>query len=176
MRRKRQKPIKPEFDALVVDLSDPMLRSAAYLLRDPILAKDVVQEAFIRTYTHWDRAQELPRAYAWTTLMNLCRDQHRRWARHRDVLGMAIPDTPFGQELMEDRAIESLELDRIVRSLPDRQREVVVLRYLVGMSVSETAGVLGMPTGTVKSTCSRAIATLRANLGVEEQEVRIHVD
>ena len=56
------------------------------------------------------------------------------------------------------------ELRRLLSELPPRERAVIVLRYYCDQSEQETAATLGMPLGTVKSTCSRALARLRVEV------------
>ena len=59
-------------------------------------------------------------------------------------------------------------LHAAINALPDRQREVTVLRFLVGMSTRDTAETLGCPQGTVKSNLHKAIANLQANVTSRE--------
>ena len=70
-----------------------------------------------------------------------------------------LPDTPGTDGLVASD--ERDELRRLLGSLSPRERAVVVLRYYCDQSEQETAAALGMPVGTVKSTCARALARLR---------------
>jgi RNA polymerase sigma-70 factor (ECF subfamily) len=89
-----------------------------------------------------------------------------------------ISELPDGasQLSMADRIVNRLELERALGLLPRQQREVIVLRYLIGMSVKEAAHVLEIPEGTIKSATNRALAALRNTLEDIYQEVHIHVD
>lgn len=172
---------RPDRDALFEDLiremGAPMNRAATVLLKDPSMAKDVAQEALLRTYTHWSRAQSNPKAYAWVTLINLCRDQQRRrFRRPQEVTEISELPDGASQLSMADRIVNRLELERALGLLPRQQREVIVLRYLIGMSVKEAAHVLEIPEGTIKSATNRALAALRNTLEDIYQEVHIHVD
>lgn len=173
MNGKFGEPWKTAFEDLVREMSPPMIRTASFLTRDSALGKDLAQEALVRTYKHWDRAQESPKAYVWAALLNLCRDQYRRQVRRGDVLGeVAEVLVHPAQTPVADEAIDRVQLIRVLNLLAPQAREVIVLRYLVGLSVIEVADVLNLPQGTVKSTASRALDTLRQSLGAPEKEVK----
>jgi RNA polymerase sigma factor (sigma-70 family) len=77
---------------------------------------------------------------------------------------------------MDERIAERIELERALQSLTSNQREVVSLRYLVGLSVSEVSHVLRIPEGTVKSATSRALTTLRESFEKLPEEVESNVE
>jgi RNA polymerase sigma-70 factor (sigma-E family) len=149
------------------------LHRAAYLLRgDWHLANDLVQEALARAFRHWRRVRRAdnPDAYVHRILIN---EASRHWRRHRHVTPVAdaaahaaarVPPVPDAA----DRLVDRTELLHALLSLTPRQRATVVLRYLVGMSEREKAGVLGCSQGTVKSQSSRALTALRTYLTREE--------
>ncbi|HUZ41972.1 MAG TPA: sigma-70 family RNA polymerase sigma factor [Acidimicrobiales bacterium] len=165
------------FEDLVREMSSPMIRAATFLTKDATGAKDLAQEALLRTYSHWSRAHVNPKAYVWTTLINLCRDERRRQIR-RPHTQTNVPETQTVPDrvLMAERVVERLELERVLQLLPQQQREVVGLRYLVGLSVAEVADVLLIPEGTVNSAASRAITTMRETLEELSKEEEINVD
>ncbi|MFD4994462.1 SigE family RNA polymerase sigma factor [Cellulosimicrobium cellulans] len=153
-----------EFSDFMASAAPRLARTAWLLCGDEHLADELVQLALTRTYLHWRTARERdPYAYARRTLANLRVDTWRR--RRREVL-VAPPDLP--ETASDARADQHAERDVLVRALATltaRQRRIVVLRHLVGLSEREVADDLGVSVGTVKSTASRGLAQLRAILG-----------
>lgn len=143
--------------------STPALYRIAYLLcGDPHRAQDLVQLALERTFKAWRKVGDGdPFAYARRVLATARIDTWRR--TRREVLtddpsgGVGERSTPASDAGLAER-------DRLVRALMAlsvKQRRVVVLRYLLDRSESDTAAELGISAGTVKSTASRALARLR---------------
>jgi RNA polymerase sigma-70 factor (sigma-E family) len=143
------------------------LRLAYLLTGDAGLAEDVVADAFARMYGRWrrDRIHD-PRAYLRRAIVNQVRGRFRRTATRRkhDV-------STRWSESTSDAADEGIaDRDRLRRALsvlPPRQRATVVLRMLEDLSEFDTAALLGVSTGTVKSHLSRGIERLRAALDEE---------
>jgi RNA polymerase sigma-70 factor (sigma-E family) len=149
----------------------PQLARTAWLLcGDEHLADELVQQALARTYLHWSRARDRdPLAYARRVLANLRIDMWRK--RRREVL-TAPAELPEGDGV-GSAADQHADRDRLVRALAtltQRQRRVVVLRHLVGLSEREVADDLGVSVGTVKSTASRGLARLRSVLDAADPE------
>ncbi|MFG2010936.1 SigE family RNA polymerase sigma factor [Micromonospora sp. NPDC048868] len=137
------------------------LRRTAYLLcRDWHTADDLVSITLGKLYRAWTRvrAAENVDAYVRQVLTRAWLDERRRpWRRERstdEVPDDAAPDTE------PDLADRELLLD-LLGKLPERRRAVVVLRYYCDLSVEETAQILGITTGTVKSQAARALESLR---------------
>lgn len=153
-----------EFAAFVEAHADELLRTAWLLVGDPHRAEELTQQALVRTYAAWPRVREgNPGGYARRVLVNLRVDSWRR--RRREVL-LPPEDLPAhhvdgGSRTVEDRD----QLVRALRALTARQRRIVVLRHLVGLTEAEVAADLGVSVGTVKSTASRGLASLRQLLG-----------
>jgi RNA polymerase sigma-70 factor (sigma-E family) len=143
-----------------------LCRLAALLLDDRSAAEEVVQEAFLRTFSSWWRLREPERAqwYVRAAVVNLCRSRLRR--RHHEEAGNRVSwdDPAEGPEARSDDAIVVLEA---VRGLPRRQRETVVLRYYADLSERDVAAVLGCSVGTVKSQLARARVSLAQRLASE---------
>ena len=138
----------------------PRLRRSAYLLTgDHHLAEDLAQTALVRTYGHWRRVRRADAlAYARRVLVNLNIDRIRR--RHGTV--------EVGDEALavlaargDDRSDSRDELVRLLLTLTERERRVVVLRHYFDLSEREVAAELGIASGTVKSALSRGLAKLR---------------
>lgn len=144
--------------------SPGLLRSAYLLVGDHAVAEDLLQSALLRTLRRWESITGSPAAYTFTALVNLSRDrfraQRRRPARAPEHLALAQPAT---DEL--DRLLERDAITRAAWRLPDAQREVLACRFLLDLTVAETAGALDLPEGTVKSYTARALARMRELLG-----------
>ncbi|HVU71595.1 MAG TPA: SigE family RNA polymerase sigma factor [Mycobacteriales bacterium] len=150
------------FKRLVDQTWPQLVRTARLLTGDDAAAEDLAQNALVKTYEHWGslRAPEAASAYARTTLVRDCvrwRTRNRREERRApDALPERLGADPY------DSTGDALRVRRALRTLPDEQRAALVLRYLLDLSEEETAATLGVARGTVKSRCSRAISTLRA--------------
>jgi RNA polymerase sigma-70 factor (ECF subfamily) len=143
-------------------------------LRDADEALDVVQETFVKAFTHAGSWQEQAEVAPWLTriAVNKAIDRYRRGKRRW------LAEQPLEREGHEpgfealdpspERRVLGRELaDRIgraVRSLPERQRAVFVLRHYEEMSLEEIAQTLDLKLGTVKSTLHRAVHHLRERL------------
>jgi RNA polymerase sigma-70 factor (sigma-E family) len=142
-----------------------LLRGAYLLLRDVDLAEDVVQATMLRVFRHWRDAREAPEAYSRKALINICRDHWRRQQRlppeslGEDVDGVEEDVPAFSHRLAEREAMTNA-LD----GLRDLQREVLVLRFYFDFSVAQTAEMLDLPEGTVKSATHRGLSELRTLL------------
>ena len=153
-----------EFTAFVIEHRATLLRAAWLLVGDAHRAEELAQQALERTYVAWPRAREgNPLAYARRTLVNLRTDTWRRRRREVLVEPSELRDHS-AQHLDAERAGDRDRLARALGVLTERQRRIVVLRYLMDLSEAEVAADLGVSVGTVKSTASRALATLREAL------------
>jgi RNA polymerase sigma-70 factor (sigma-E family) len=150
-----------------------LVRLALLLVGDQATAEDVVQDVFARL--HARRAEgpagEDPLPYIRAAVLNGCRSQLRRRAVVRRFAGTQGPlFEQVTQDSAEQEMIRSQERARVLAALaalPVRRREVLVLRYYVGLSEAEIARVLGISPGTVKSTAARGLAALARRLGEE---------
>ncbi|MGC4788686.1 SigE family RNA polymerase sigma factor [Micromonospora sp. DT178] len=147
------------------------LRRTAYLLcRDWHTADDLVSITLGKLYRAWPRvrAAENVDAYVRQVLTRAWLDERRRpWRRERstdEVPDDAVPDSE------PDLADRELLLD-LLGKLPERRRAVLVLRFYCDLSVEDTAQILGVTTGTVKSQAARALESLRL-LAVDQPALR----
>lgn len=136
------------------------LRQAAFLMcGDWFLADDLVQDTLIRMYDAWPRvrgAADLTR-YSRRVLVNRYLD-HRRRPSRREQPTDSLPEhagAPDDDSGYRDRLVAAL------RMVPPRQRAVLVMRFFEDMSVAQTAEILAVSNGTVKSQTARGLATLR---------------
>ena len=132
------------------------------MLRSPADAEEVTQDAFVRAWLALPQFRGESRFSTW-----LHRIVARRALDRAEVLKRRR-DREVGVEAMEHLAEERVEtsgaalaMERMVAGLSDMQRAVVTLFYYEGRSVEQVAGVLGLPTGTVKTHLSRARSALR---------------
>jgi RNA polymerase sigma-70 factor (sigma-E family) len=137
-------------------------RAAHLLCGDPHRADDLVQTTLLSLYLHWKRAVAADNldAYVHRIMVRRLVDEHRRgWSR------VLLPGDPPEQSVpVDDSADERDAMLRALRGLPRRQRAAIVLRYYADLSVEATAQALGCSVGTVKSHCSRGLASLRTAL------------
>jgi RNA polymerase sigma-70 factor (ECF subfamily) len=172
-----------ELDKFLAEIERRAFRMAQVALRDPDDAMDAVQDAMLklaRNYAARPSAEWRPLFYR--ILENGIRDvQRRRSVRKRFMVwlpgpkedpdneaqdplenvaagGISVPD-----QLMQGEAMQKLESS--LRELPARQREAFMLRNFEGLDVAETASAMGCSEGSVKTHYSRAVHTLREQLG-----------
>ncbi len=128
----------------------PMVRLAHLITGSNEVAEDVVQEAFVRMYKSWDRADQ-PAAYLRRIVVNGCNSWHRRRRLEREHLPRPVAEAvdPEARELLD--ALARLGL---------RQRTALVLRYYADMSEADVALALGCRPGTVKSLVHRGLRQL----------------
>lgn len=172
-----------ELDKFLAEIERRAFRMAQVALRDPDDAMDVVQDAMLklaRNYSSKPSAEWRPLFYR--IMENGIRDvQRRRTVRRRlmawlpgskeDPEGEAqdplenVPDGRLGapEALMQAEAMQKLEV--LLRALPARQREAFTLRNFEGLDVAETAKAMGCSEGSVKTHYSRAVHSLREQLG-----------
>jgi RNA polymerase sigma-70 factor (sigma-E family) len=132
--------------------------------------EDLLQAALMRVAAKWGKgAEQHPVAYTRTVLTRLSVDRWRS-SRRRPRL-VLVSDLPDVGESAADQAGDMLLLSAL-RELPRRQRAVVALRYLEDLSEQQTAELLGISVGTVKSTASKALARLRVSEPVAREAGR----
>ncbi len=145
-------------------------RLCRLLLADPQESQEVVQEVFLKLHQAYASPEPPSDWSAWLTrvAVNACHDRRRAgwWMRFRRYGERLDEATLLAREASpEERAIGEETWRRVwaaFRRLPDRQREVFVLRQLEGWSTQAVAEALGLRTGSVKSHLFRAIRRLRA--------------
>lgn len=143
--------------------SSHLYRTAGLLAGgDSHLAEDLVQETLGRMYVHWRKvsAADNPAAYAHTVLVRVYLSHRRRRSSDERPTGF-VPDATA----VEGDAALRLTLLQALGQLSARDRAVVVLRYWEDRSVEETATLLRVSAGVVRTQSSRALARLRTVLG-----------
>ncbi|WP_406049235.1 SigE family RNA polymerase sigma factor [Kribbella sp. NBC_00889] len=155
-----------DFTAFVLARSARLIHFARMLCGDAGLAEDLVQTALEKAYLRWDRIEMAdPFGYVRQAVVN----QHLSWVRRRpwrerpsgdaaeleSHLGLSVAD----QSGTVDRRVA---IGAAMSTLSRRERAVVVLRYVEDLTERQTAAVLGVAVGTVKSANARALGKLRA--------------
>ncbi|MET9268544.1 sigma-70 family RNA polymerase sigma factor [Kribbella sp. NPDC003557] len=164
--------VRGDTDALVVTLfraeAARLVQLARWFVDDRTAAEDLVQEAFLRLARSQHRIHDQDRAAAYlrSIVINLARDHNRRGLvslRHR------LPADPDDRSA-EDHAAEDESRREVVaalRALPRRQRDCVVLRYYLELSVADIAGTLGLSPNSVKTHLQRGLRSLKSVLEVQ---------
>lgn len=168
------------FRALVEQYTPMAWRTARALLADRGAAEDALQDAWLDV---WRAAPRLDptrpfRPWLLTVVANRCRMQARRRSlpmaplddalaeRLADATSERAYDAPSSHNGAATFAADDSSLDAALAALTTEQRRVLALRYHADLDLNEIADVLAIPLGTVKSRLHRALAALRARLGV----------
>jgi len=149
-----------------VHASGPRLKRLAFLLTGDLhQAEDLLQSAYAKAMPHWTkvRGYDVPDAYMRRVMVSIRTSWWRR-SRGREVTVPEIADRASRASAVDDAVVDSQVLLAALRALPDRQRAAVVLRHWCDLSEAETADAMGCTVGTVKSTTSKGLASLRAAL------------
>jgi RNA polymerase sigma-70 factor (sigma-E family) len=153
----------PSFSSFVRARGPVLLRTARSLTANPSDAEDLLQTALTKTYVAWGRIED-HRALDGYVRRALVNTRTSQW-RKRRVDEFACEQLPEQETTPAPDPAEQQSLHdamwRAVLKLPDRQRAMVVLRYYEDLSEAQTAEVLGVSVGTVKSAVSRALGKLR---------------
>lgn len=158
-----------DFDAFVAARGAALWRSAWLLTGDHQRAEDLVQTALGKAWPHWRRVSEsgsfeaYVRKVLFTTYVAWWR---RRW--NAEVPTESPPETP-GDDGADSSALRH-DVTTALAALSKGQRAVIVLRYFEDLTEAQTAEVLGISRGTVKSQASRALAALRSSSALQHHE------
>lgn len=139
-----------------------LVRLGALLLRDVGTAEEIVQDAFVAMHGRWHRLRDPHKALAYlrTAVVNRCRSRQRHLVVVDKHTPRTLPDAPSAEQAV----LRTAETDRVIeamRTLPEKQRTVMVLRYYGDLSEAEIADTMGISRGSVKSHAARATKSLR---------------
>ncbi len=148
-------PVVIDFRAFFAEHHRPIASALAMTLRDHELASDAAGEGMARAYQKWDDVGTYANPAGWVYRVGF------NWAtsRRRKLMREVFRSDPPDRAARPGPAIEP-ELDAALAALSVDQRSVVVLRYLLDWSESQTADALHIAPGTVKSRLSRALDRL----------------
>lgn len=159
---------REDFRSYVAARSPALLRTAYALTGSRTDAEDLLQTALAKTYLSWERIREQQAidGYVRRVMVNT----RTSWWRRRKLdeqPAAELPERTDGRDAVDDFALHDA-LWAALAGLSKRQRAMVVLRYYEDLSEAETAAVMGVSVGTVKSTTSRALARLRGTSGLRD--------
>lgn len=159
--RRFQRGDEAAFSEFVARHQDRLYRLALLWSYDAQDAHDVVQEAFMRSYTGLMRFAFKAQPTTWMVriVRNVCHEMNRK----RPTTTSTVDDEPDTRTPMQQHATANTvrEIRRLVARLPDRQRDVVILRVFEELPVADTARVMGCRPGTVKALLNKAMTRLR---------------
>ncbi len=164
----------PELERFCATEFPRLVRMLDLLTGDVHVAEELAQEALVRTASHWGRVRHMDAPGAWTRRVarNLATSRWRRTQAGRRAAARVGPDATIHLD------VDVAERDAVreaLQHLSDRDREVLVLRHHLELTVAETAAELGISEEAVKSRSHRAAGRLRALLDPsanDTQEVR----
>ena len=150
------------FVRLVERYQNIIFRSSVGHGFDEEQAADITQEVFMRAWSRlikWKPGKGKPLTWLYRTMMNVWSETRRKPLL---VSGFSNPDYGESSVRYTDDSMQELGgIRRIVLALPPRQRQVVWLHFFEDMSLRDTADLLGIPVGTVKSNYHKALVSLR---------------
>jgi RNA polymerase sigma-70 factor (ECF subfamily) len=150
----------PSFDALYRDAAGDVFAYAMTLLRDRAAAEDVTMAAFERAYrgrSRFDRRRGTERAWLFTIARNAALDELRRRKRSAPVLG-ELADTAAGAD---DDPVRRAAVRAALAELEPRERELIALKFVAGLSNAEVARVIGTSESNAGTRLCRVVAKLR---------------
>ena len=147
-----------EFERFFFSTKDQVFRVLLVVARDRDVAEDAVSEGYARALAHWDMVERHPAPSAWVakTALNYLRSRQRLMTK---TSSDDVPEVPVSDDPPTDP-----ELMRCLLALPERQREVVALRVVLGLDTRQTAELIGVAQGTVTSHLFRALSRLQEEL------------
>ncbi|WP_196073358.1 sigma-70 family RNA polymerase sigma factor [Nakamurella alba] len=156
----------PDADDLV-DLARRLMPAAVALSGPGPDAQDLVHDVITALLPRWDRLQGSRIAYARRALANTHIDRIRRRRTATAFESAQPPDPP---EQLDPDGGQRVDVERALAALGERDRAVVVLRYLLDWSIDDTARAMGIPAGSVRRISSESLARLRADLALLDGE------
>ena len=165
------------FDTLLERYQAPLYTFILRMLGDPVGAKDMLQETFLRVWERRDQYREIAQFSTWlyTIAANLVRSELRKRKLRRWLpLGHTSDDTPeidppddaFGPEELANSSGLRVKINEALQKLPREFREAVIMRDINDLSYDEIAVSLNVPVGTVKSRVNRGRQRLQELLRV----------
>ena len=163
----------PAFADIVREHQGMVYSLAWHFLRDRALAEEMAQEVFLELHRHLAAIQSPEHLVFWLRKVasRRCIDQTRRrafWPK----FGLDEVPEPVAKTRQEDPML-SRTLNKLVASLPEKARAVVILRYQEDLDPSDISQVLDMPVATVKSHLQRSLEMLRDKLARSVGEIAL---
>jgi RNA polymerase sigma-70 factor (sigma-E family) len=157
------------FRGYVAARSTALLRTAYMLTGNRADAEDLLQTALAKTYLAWEsiRDRDSIDAYVRRVMVNTRTSWWRRRKHFKEIVTDDVLEKPVTRDATDDVVLHDA-LWTALSSLPTTQRAAVVLRYYEDLSEADTAQLLGVSVGTVKSTTARALAKMRQHPGLRD--------
>jgi len=163
------------FDLLVRRYKDPLLNFIYRFLGDFVESEDIVQETFYRVYKNKHYYKEVAKFSTWiyTIAGNLAKTELRRRKRrrvfsiHKETAAekeLELPDLQSDPEKEVNTIVTEKIIQKAITSLPQKFRQVIILRDIQGFSYEEISSIIKVPLGTVKSRVNRARLKLQDDL------------
>ena len=158
------------FETLTLAHHSRLYRVALGILRDPHLAEDATQQAFLDIWRRFDRLSDPGKFEGWSyrLLVHACYAEAKRKPTWAPGFDMQASDQPLAGDAF-GVIVDRDQLERGFERLPVDQRAVVVLHYLLDMKLEQVAEALGVRQGTVHSRLNRAMKSLRAALEADSR-------
>lgn len=166
------------WEPLVLAHQEAVFRLSYLLLGDPDDAEDIAQETFLRAWRYLRRFDPTRPLRPWllSIASNLASNRRRSAGRYVSALMRAFRNEPDRSSGIEEKSVQQMEASQLwkaVQQLSVSDQQIIYLRYFLELAVVETAQVLNVPEGTVKSRLSRALERLR---GIIQQDFPVLVE
>lgn len=157
-----------DFQTKILPLKNKLFRFAYRIVQDVAEAEDIVQEVFIKFWKNREQAEQIANTEAWCIRATKNRSIDKLRSKHRRT--ESLPDhfemqdqapTPYGQTMEHD---VFSKVKNLMQNLPDKQRMVMQLRDIEGMSYQEVADALDISLDQVKVNIHRARMAVRKGL------------
>ncbi|MHB8871395.1 MAG: RNA polymerase sigma factor [Candidatus Doudnabacteria bacterium] len=159
-----------DFEKTYNEFADSIFRHCFFRVSNREVAKDLTQETFVRTWQALEKGKEIEniKAFLYKVATNLIIDYYRK---HKEVSLDSLQEK--GVDFVKEgrQAPDFMDLQVVlkeVHSLPEKYRQVLMMRYLEDLSVIEIADVIGASENTVSVQIHRGIQMLKKNLNVEQ--------
>ena len=160
LHRDREAPMNPpSFDVLFLDQHDRLYRALYFITGSREDAEELMQDAFLKLWEHWDSIAEIDDPVAWLFRVSL--NGFRMRARRAGVAARRVVPIPMLRDPYEDIELHE-DIRRMLLGLPPRQRAALVLTEIFDYSSEQAASILGIRPTTVRVLASQGRAALRA--------------
>ena len=163
--------VEIDFAVIVAENQSMVFSIALRFLRNRETAEELAQDVFLQIYQQLGRIENPAHATWWLrrAICHRCIDEVRK-RKLRPRVGLEDAPEPVSRDSQSDPFLRD-QLRRLVESLPEKARAVVLLRYQEDMDPSEISEMLEMPISTVKSHLHRSLTLLRGKMRKREEEL-----